>query len=33
MLGVDTSAKATIVVKRADGSVAQGMDRKLVAAR
>jgi len=33
MLGVDANAKATFVVKRADGSVAQGMACELVAAR
>ncbi len=33
MLGVDTRAKATFVVKLADGSVAQGMDCELVNAR
>lgn len=33
MLGVDANAKATFVVKRADGSVAQGMACELVAAK
>jgi hypothetical protein len=33
MLGVDATAKATFVVKRADGSVAQGMACELVAAK